>query len=195
MLNTLDQEMVRNCLQGNETAWEDFMRAYERRVFSVSYRFARCRAEAEDLTQDVFLRAYQTLGSYRGEAGSLSGWLMQVARNLIIDRYRRTRRDVLFDPIRETEVSVGDPHAANPLQSLARNETEAVVHAALRKLPQDTRNVIVLHDLQGLAVQEVAAVLHIPEGTVKSRMIRGRRRLARILRSPAVGGELCGVAS
>ncbi len=195
MLNGLDREMVRGCLSGNEGAWEDFLRSHERRVFRMSYRFTRCRAEAEDLTQDVFLRAYQTLKSYRGEAGSLSGWLMRVARNLLIDRYRRRRRDPSFDPIGETVITRSDPHAADPLHCLARNETETAVHAALRRLPPDTRNVIVLHDLEGLALHEVAVALRIPEGTVKSRMIRGRRMLARILRIPEAGTELCNAVS
>lgn len=183
-MNRLDQEMASNCLQGNETAWEDFVRSHERRIYSMSYRFTRCRAEAEDLTQDVFVRAYQTLNSYRWETGSLSGWLMRVARNLLIDRYRKACRNVRFDPILETSLSVNDPRAINPLQCLARDEAGVMVRAALRRLPPDTRNVIVLHDLEGLALYEVAALLHIPLGTAKSRMIRGRRELARILHGP-----------
>ncbi len=182
-MNGSDQEMVMNCLQGNETAWEDLMRSHERRVYSMSYRFTRCRAEAEDLTQDVFIRVYQTLSSFRSESGSLSGWLMQVARNLLIDRYRRLRRNLHFDPIRDADLSVSDPSAPNPLQCLTRDEIKTRVQAALRRLPPNTRNVIVLHDLEGLALAEVAVILHAPEGTVKSRMIRGRRELARILRS------------
>ena len=184
-MNVFDREMVRNCLQGNENAWEGFIRCYERRIFSMSYRFTRCRAEAEDLTQDVFVRAYQTLSSYRAETGSLSGWLMSVAHNLLVDRYRQTRRIVRFEPIRETEFSLKDPRAPNPLQCFTKKETAVMVHAALQRLSRDSRNVIVLHDLEGLALCEVAAILHIPLGTVKSRMIRGRRELAHILRIPA----------
>ena len=184
-MNSLDQEMVRSCLQGNEAAWADFVRSYKRRIYSMSYRFTRCRAEAEDLTQDVFVRAYQTLNSYRAETGSVSGWLMRVARNLLIDRYRKTRRNVRVDSIRETEFSVHDPRTPSPLQCLARDETAVMVHHALQKLSTDNRNVILLHELEGLTLYEVAAILHVPVGTVKSRMMRGRRELARILRTPA----------
>lgn len=180
-----DQELVRNCLQGDESAWEDFIRSHQRRIFSLSYRFTRCRSEAEDLTQDVFVRVYKTLNSYRGEAGGLSCWLIRVARNLLIDRYREARRLVRFDPIRETVLSVNDTHAPNPLQCLARNETGMRVHAALRRLSPENRNVIVLRELDGLALHEVAAILHVPLGTVKSRLSRGRRELARILRHHA----------
>lgn len=162
-MNRLDQEMVGDCLQGNETAWEHFVRSHQRRIYSLSYHFTRCRAEAEDLTQDVFVRAYQTLSSYRGEAGSLSGWLMRVARNLCIDHYRRACLKVRFDPIRETELPVSDPRAPNPLQCFAREEAAAMVQAALRRLSPGNRNVIVLHDLEGLAFYEVAAILRIPE--------------------------------
>ncbi len=196
-MNSLDQELVGNCLQGNEAAWEDFVRYYRRRIYSLSYRFARCRAEAEDLTQDVFVRAYQTLNSYRGESGSLNGWIMRIAHNLLIDRYRRTRKGVHLHPIQETELTLNDRHTPNPLQCLAQSETESTVREALRRLPPDTRVVIVLHDLEGHALNDVAAILHIPEGTVKSRMIRGRRALARFLGGPqgrqnGLGGRLVG---
>ncbi len=182
-MNSSDQQLVGSCLRGNQAAWEDFVRHHSRRIYNLSYRFARCRAEAEDLTQDVFVRVYQTLDTYRGEAGSLNGWIMRVAFNLLIDRYRRTRKDAHLRSIEETELTLNDPHAPNPFQRLAQNETETRVRKALRRLPPDTRIVIVLHDLEGLALNEVAVILHIPEGTVKSRMIRGRRELARILGS------------
>ncbi len=185
MTNWSDQELVRNCLQGDESAWEHFIRSHRRRIYSLSYRFTRCRSEAEDLTQDVFVRIYQTLNSYRGESGGLSNWLIRVARNLLIDRYREARRMVRFDPIRETELSINDTHAPNPLQCLASDETGARVHTALHRLSPENRNVIVLRELDGLALHEVAAILHIPLGTVKSRLIRGRRELGRILRRPA----------
>ena len=110
---------------------------------------------------------------------------MQLARNLLIDDYRKARRSVRFDPIRETSLSISDPRAPDPLHSVARHESEGMVHASLQRLTPDNRNVLVLHDLEGLALCEVAALLHIPVGTVKSRMIRGRRELARILQCPA----------
>ncbi len=186
-MNSPDYEMVRNCLMGDENAWEDLVRSNKRRIHSMGYHSTRCRAEADDLTQDVFLRAYQTLGSFRADTGSLSGWLAQIARNLLIDRYRKARRNVPRDAIREAGVCSDDSQVPNPLQCLARSETETMVRAALLKLPPGNRSVIVLHDLVGLALQEVAAMLRIPLGTVKSRMIRGRRELARTLRTPFDG--------
>jgi len=184
-MNSLDQEVVRNCLQGDENAWKNLIRSNERRIHGMSYRFTRSRTEADDLTQDVFLRAYQTLNSFRAETGSLSGWLIHIARNLLIDHYRKARRSVPCDPIQETELPVDDRHALSPLQSFAQNETKRMVRAALRRLPPGNRRVIELHDLEGLALDEVAALLRIPLGTVKSRMIRGRRELARILPGPS----------
>jgi len=185
LTNVFEREMVMNCLQGNENAWEGFIRCYQRRIFGMSYRFTRCRAEAEDLTQDVFVRAYQTLSSYRTETGSLSGWIMRVARNMLVDRYRQARWRVRFNPIRETALSVEDPCAPNPLQCFAKKETATTVRTALRRLSPDCRDVIVLHHFERLPLCDVAAILHIPVGTVKSRMSRGRRELAQILRRPA----------
>jgi RNA polymerase sigma-70 factor, ECF subfamily len=184
-MNTSDREMVRNCLQGNEAAWAALVRSYERRVFGMSYRFTRCRAEAEDVAQDVFVRVYQTLHSYRAEAGTLSGWLTAVAGNLLIDRHHRARRQLRCEPMGDTDLSIRDSRAVDPLQHLARIEAGAMVRAALRRLAPRNRDVLVLHDLEGLAFCDVAAILHIPVGTVKSRMMRGRRELARILRSRA----------
>ncbi len=192
MINRLNQEMVSNCLQGNENAWEEFIRSHERRIYSMSYRFTRCRAEAEDMTQDVFIRVFQTLNTYRAETCNLGGWLMRVARNLLIDRYRKARREMRLGPIGETEVSADDSRASNPLESLARHETTVMVHAALQKLSADCQKVIVLHDLKGLDFCDVAAILRVPVGTVKSRVFRGRRELARILRGPADRRERSG---
>ena len=185
-MNSLDQELVDGCLQGNEKAWQDFVQSHARRIYALSYRFTRCRAEAEDVNQEVFVRVYLTLNSYRAEIGSLSGWLTHVTRNLLIDRYRRARRHERCHPIREPELSVTDSRAPNPLQYLARDEAAVRVHTALQSLSPNTRSVIVPHDLEGLGLDEVAALLRVPVGTVKSRMIRGRRELARILRRPAV---------
>jgi RNA polymerase sigma-70 factor, ECF subfamily len=184
-MKNMDQELVSGCLRGNEDAWEDLVHAHARRIYSLSYRFTRCRAEAEDLTQDVFVRVYQTLSSYQGEVGSLSGWLIHVARNLLIDRYRKTRRYARVDSIEESELPIQDPGSPQPLQHLEQNETAAIVRAALERLSPDTRIVIVLHDLDALTLADVAALLHIPLGTVKSRLIRGRRELARILQGSA----------
>ena len=181
-MNNDDQEMARNCLGGSESAWKDLVRTHSHNIFIMSYRFTRRREEAEDLTQEVFVRACQTLRSYRGDSGSLSGWLMRVARNLIIDRYRRARREVRCEPIPETGIPVSDPRAPDPLQCLAREEISAVVHGALRRLSPVIREVVVLRDLEGLALHEVAAILHIPQGTVKSRLNRGHHELARTLR-------------
>jgi len=180
-LNRSDKEVASGCLKGNESAWEDFIRSHRRRIYSMSYRFTRCSAEAEDLTQDVLVRIYQTLYSYRADTGTLSGWVMRVAHNLLIDRHRQARRNVRFSPILETELAIKDPRAPNPLQRIARDETAAIVHSALQRLSPAERNAVVLHDLNGLALCEVAAILDTPVGTVKSRVSRGRRELARIL--------------
>ena len=181
-MKTGEQELVRHCLQGNENAWVDFVRSHSTRIYNLSYRFTRCRSEAEDVTQDVFVRVHQTLNSYRAETGSLSGWLSRVARNLLIDRYRKAHKRRQFLLVQEPVHLMEDCRASNPLQYLVRAEASEVLHKALLQLPPNTRRVVMLHDLDGMALHEIARVLHIPLGTVKSRMIRGRRELAQILR-------------
>jgi len=181
LMNLIDRELVRHCLQGDEIAWEDFVRSHALRIYNLSYRFTKCSADAEDLTQDVFVQVYQTLNSFHAETGCLSGWLLRVARNLLIDRYRGARRSARYCLTEELEDTIEDARASNPLQQLERNEAAAVLHEALQTLPPDTRHVIVLRYLEGMALHEVATFLHVPLGTVKSRMIRGHRQLARIL--------------
>src|SRR5215475_5259199 len=97
----LEQEvqLVQQCLQGDGSAWEELVRQHNRRVFNICYRFTGNRTEAEDLTQDVFLRIYKTLGSYRAIHGGFATWMTSVTRNLLIDHYRRTKRDRATDSL------------------------------------------------------------------------------------------------
>jgi hypothetical protein len=93
--NSLDNDssLVDRCLRGEETAWENLVRTHTRRVYAVCYRFTGSDHEAQDLTQDVFVRVFKTLGSFRSGEGSFSVWLMRLARNLLIDHYRRAKQD------------------------------------------------------------------------------------------------------
>src|SRR5579862_1038975 len=92
-----DAQLVQDCLGGNGSAWGELVRLHTRRVYNLCYRFTNQRQEAEDLTQEVFLRVYRTLGSYRSAQGGFGTWLTSVTRNLLIDHYRRTRRDRITD--------------------------------------------------------------------------------------------------
>ncbi|MFY9724820.1 MAG: sigma-70 family RNA polymerase sigma factor [Bryobacteraceae bacterium] len=180
-----DSPLVVRCLRGDESAWEDLVRLHSRRVFGLCYRFTNSGSESQDLTQEVFLRVFRTLHSFRAAEGSFGTWLARLTRNLLIDHYRRTRQDRVTDSLDEQLPVVGDRSAAatpRPDQAVAGREASEILQAALQKLSPDLREAVILRDLQEMEYREIAQVLAIPEGTVKSRINRGRSELARLLR-------------
>ena len=181
----LDPEysLVAQCLTGDETAWEHLVRLHTRHVYALCYRFTGSSSEAQDLTQEVFVRVFRTLKSFRSNEGSFATWLARVTRNLLIDHYRRTRQDRATDSI-EDQLPVLEQEGASmrPDQVLAGREASEILQAALQKLSPDLREAVILRDLQEMEYREIAHVLEIPEGTVKSRINRGRAELARLLR-------------
>ncbi len=180
-----DSSLVARCLRGDESAWEELVRLHTRKVYALCYRFTGQGSEAQDLTQEVFLRVFRTLRTFRSAEGSFATWLARVTRNLLIDHYRRTRQDRVTDsiedqlPILEEE---GATAAARPDHVMAGREASEILQATLQKLSPDLREAVILRDLQEMEYREIAGVLQIPEGTVKSRINRGRAELARLLR-------------
>lgn len=163
------------------------MRRHTRRVYNLCYRFTSNAAAAEDLSQEVFLRVYRTLPSYRPAHGAFATWLTSVTRNLLVDHYRRTRRDRLTDSIDGTPDLEERPSPARTPDSIAQaTELSAQVQQALGRLSPELREAVILRDLQGLDYAEIRAILQVPEGTVKSRINRGRIELARILEEMGV---------
>jgi len=180
-----DSTLVARCLRGDEAAWEDLVRIHTRRVYGLCYRFTGSGAEAQDLTQEVFLRVFRTVGTFRSDEGSFGTWLARVTRNLLIDHYRRTRQDRATDSIEDQLPRVEEEGAsamARPDQALAGRETSEILQQTLQKLSPDLREAVILRDLQEMEYREIAGVLGIPEGTVKSRINRGRAELSRLLR-------------
>jgi len=180
-----DSSLVARCLRGDETAWEDLVRIHTRKVYALCYRFTGSAQEAQDLTQDVFLRVFRTVKSFRSDEGSFSTWLSRVTRNLLIDHYRRTRQERVTDSIEEQLPVIeetGTGMGVRPEQAVAGREASEILQATLQKLSPDLREAVILRDLQEMEYREIAEVLQIPEGTVKSRINRGRAELARLLR-------------
>jgi RNA polymerase sigma-70 factor (ECF subfamily) len=176
-------DLVGRCRRGDEVAWRELVALHTRRVFSIAYRFVGRVDEAEDLTQDIFVKVFQSLDRYRESDGAFSTWVGTVARNHAIDDYRRRREERarrIDDP---AVLDVLPAEGESPLRSLERADQARLVHRGLRALPADLREPLVLCDLQGLSYDEVAAALAIPLGTVKSRINRGRIELARRLMS------------
>jgi len=180
-----DQSLVGRCLGGDETAWEELVRVHTRQVYGLCFRFTNSSSEAQDLTQEVFLRVFRTIKSFRSTEGSFTTWLSRVTRNLLIDHYRRSRQERVTDSIEE-QLPVLEEEGASasirPDHQLAGREASEILQATLQKLSPDLREAVILRDLQELEYREIADVLAIPEGTVKSRINRGRAELARLLR-------------
>lgn len=175
---------MRRARGGDAAAWEEIVSAYSRRIFNLAYRFTSSVDAAEDLTQDVFIRIYRTLDQYDPKQGDLSNWLMRLARNLIIDDYRHRQRN----PQNSMADAVDDHQyhlravGTSAQKEIERKELAAQVQEGIDKLPPDLRTCVILRDIEELTYQEIVDVLKIPEGTVKSRINRGRIELAKILR-------------
>jgi RNA polymerase sigma factor (sigma-70 family) len=174
-------DLVGRCRKGDEAAWRELVTLHTRRVFGIAYRFVGRVDEAEDLTQDIFVKVFQSLDRYRESDGAFGTWVGTVARNHAIDNYRRRREErtrriedpAVLDVLPNTDES--------PLRSLERAEQARIVHRGLRALPADLREPLVLCDLKGLSYEEAAETLQVPLGTVKSRINRGRLELAKRL--------------
>ena len=179
-----DSNLVARCLAGDETAWEDLVKVHSRRVYSICYRFTGSDAESQDLTQDVFLRIFKNLKSFRSGEGSFIVWLTRLTRNLLIDHYRRTRLERATDSLDDQAPMLEEKTAmmARTDGLLAGREASELLQTALQKLSPELRETVILRDLEELDYREIAQVLNVPEGTVKSRLNRGRAELARVLK-------------
>ncbi|HEV2200904.1 MAG TPA: sigma-70 family RNA polymerase sigma factor [Bryobacteraceae bacterium] len=184
-----DAELVERCLAGESAAWENLVRNHTRRVYAICYRFTGSNADAQDLTQEVFLRVFKSLGSFRSATGSFNVWLTRLTRNLLIDHYRRTKADRSTGSIEDHLPVLEEKSAVSGRTEgmVAGREASELLQGALQKLSPELRETVILRDLEELEYREIAEALEIPEGTVKSRLNRGRAELARVLRRQGVG--------
>lgn len=189
-LTSSDAELVQRCRQGDQRAWAEVVRQYSRRIYNLAYRFTSSHTGAEDLTQEVFIRVYRSLDQYDENLGDLSNWLMRLARNLIIDDYRKRQRTPTdsSDDLDTHEFHLRSAFDS-PQRALERQERRLQVLAAINKLSPDLRECVILRDIEELTYQEIVDLLKIPEGTVKSRINRGRIELAKVLRRMKVTAD------
>ena len=180
-----DAELVKGCLAGGHEAWETIVRLYHQRIYNLAYRFTGRFDESEDLAQEIFLKVYRSLGSYRPDSGALITWMVRIGRNHIIDHYRRSKTERTRTDSLEVEYEKGKENPspyAGPAETLEQRELSERLHRALLRVSEDLREAVILRDLEELTYEEIAGMLKVPVGTVKSRINRGRIELARILR-------------
>ena len=182
--------LVRRCLTGDAVAWEEIVQRYNRRIYNICYRFAGSAEDAQDLTQEVFIKMYRTLNSYDVDKGAFMTWVTTVTRNLLVDNFRKKKQDRMTDSLDAAPTEHEDAmplseqipdKGAPPDARVQGRETREMVHRGLQKLSPELREAVVLRDLQDMDYREIATVLKVPEGTVKSRINRGRAELARLL--------------
>ena len=182
--------LVRRCTAGDAVAWEELVRMFQRRIYNLCYRFTGSADDAEDLTQDVFIKVYRSLESWEPAKGAFATWLTTMTRNLLVDHFRRSKLDRMSDSL---DTSASEDEDSRPISDQIADsgltpdekvlglEKAQMVQAALQKLSPELRETVILRDLQDMDYKEIAQVLKVPEGTVKSRINRGRTELARLL--------------
>ncbi|WP_454299105.1 sigma-70 family RNA polymerase sigma factor [Salana multivorans] len=164
--------------------WDEVVREYSPQVYRLAYRLTGQAADAEDLTQEVFLRVFRSLDGYR--PGTFSGWLHRITTNLFLDQVRRKQRQPAF-PLGSYEADAPRANRVDePERSFEMSNLDLDVQEALGALPPEYRAAVVLRDIEDLTYEEIADVLGVSLGTVRSRIHRGRARLREALahRSP-----------
>jgi RNA polymerase sigma factor (sigma-70 family) len=186
-----DAELIERALRKENSAWDQIVARFRRKVFHIAYKFTGKHDEAEDLSQEIFLKLFRSLDKFNRDA-DFSTWLSSVARNYCIDHYRagKREREVVVEDLVAFELapsSFGNPHS-----TLEDQDRRSLLRRGLELLPEKLRQAVVLRDLKGLSYHEMAAELRLPEGTVKSRINRGREELMRLLlraQQPSRGGR------
>jgi RNA polymerase sigma-70 factor (ECF subfamily) len=182
--------LVRRCIAGDSAAWEEIVGLHHRRIYNICYRFTGRGEDAEDLSQEVFIKIYRTLKTYDAKRGSFATWITTMTRNLLVDHFRKSKQERATDSL-DAPVGADDdapslqerlPDAGpGPQAQMERSEKQMLIQAALQKLSPELREAVILRDLQDMDYREIAQILRVPEGTVKSRINRGRTELGRLL--------------
>jgi len=182
--------LVRRCVSGDAAAWQEIVQQYHRRIYNICYRFSGSSDDAADLAQEVFIKMYRTLSTFDTTRASFMTWVTTVTRNLLVDHFRKGKYDRVTDSLDATPGNQEDgltiaeqleDRGASPEARMRSQETKKLVHEALRRLSPELREAVILRDLQDMDYKDIAKVLSVPEGTVKSRINRGRTELARLL--------------
>ena len=176
---TGEKVLLQRAKKGEMAAFESLVTAYERRVYSLALRSTGSEADAADITQEVFLRAYRSLDTFRGESG-FSTWLYRITVNLCVDLARKNNPAESLDD--EQALEAPETRGAyQPETALANSELRRELDAALSLVSEEHRKIVILRDVAGMSYADIAAALELEEGTVKSRQARARAALRKIL--------------
>jgi RNA polymerase sigma-70 factor (ECF subfamily) len=187
-------ELAQRCLAGDAVAWEELARTQHKRIYGICYRFTGSPSDAEDLTQEAFLKMFKNLDNFDPAKGGFTTWLTTLTRNLLVDNYRRTRleraSESLDEPLGsdmdggtgETKASRLEDGGRSQEQHVAGLELRAQIQEALKQVSPELREAVILRDLEDMDYKDIAEVLGVPQGTVKSRISRGRSELAKLLK-------------
>jgi RNA polymerase sigma-70 factor (ECF subfamily) len=178
-----ERELIDLCRgdgEAKELAWEEVVRRFRRRVFGIAYKFTGRYEESQDLTQEIFLRVFKSLDKFDQNA-DFGTWLYSVSRNHCIDHYRSGRRERELLVRHELSLEDFPSRRFDPHRAVELRDKKKLLVRALANLPEKLREAVVLRDIQELTYQEIVERLDLPEGTVKSRINRGRHELGRAL--------------
>jgi len=178
---TDDKDLVSRCRQGEDDAWRELVDRFGPRVYAIAYHFTLKREDAEELSQEIFLKLFENLDRYDG-GFPLVAWVLSVSRNLCIDRYRRKKRERSFRFVSDEAVTSLLPSGDDPSSLALKKERTQMLFSALADVPEDLAEILILRDLNGLAYDEIGKALELPEGTVKSRLFRARAEVSRRIR-------------
>ncbi|MEJ2637374.1 MAG: sigma-70 family RNA polymerase sigma factor [Calditrichia bacterium] len=182
-----DRELIQLALQGNEKGYEKLLNKYRNLVFTIMLKMVRNPQEAEDLTQEAFMKAFNSLASFNDEF-AFSTWLMKIASNNCIDflRKRKLRTYSINEPIqyKDEKIEIEIPDAEpTPEKSLLQNERKRMIEEAIDQLPERYRYVILLRHKEEKSYEEISEILNLPLGTVKAQIFRAREILNKKLKS------------
>jgi RNA polymerase sigma-70 factor (ECF subfamily) len=175
------EDIIQRCQQGNALAWETLIRQQQARVYGVACYFLRNPDEAKDATQEAFLKLYKGLKSFRGTGTDFTPWMLSIARNCCIDRLRRAQTRTRYeDQLKQTPM-YSQHKDQNPEVQMGEDQRKQLIYQALDQFSELNREIILLKDIQGLKNEDVAQILSLPVGTIKSRSSRARLKLAQTI--------------
>jgi RNA polymerase sigma-70 factor (ECF subfamily) len=191
-----DFEIIQEVLNGNVNAFETLVKKYEKMIYNLALSKLGNRENAQDLTQECFLRAYKMLRSYRSDA-AFSTWIYTICQNLVYDFYRANKKRkkaevslyIQDDEQEYKELEIAD-NSSEPSDIVLRNEKIKKIRELINSLPDDMRDIIIMRDLNNLSYNEIAESLDIEIGTVKSRLSRAREKLKKYILENSENGEL-----